>query len=106
MTNQERIAMDESEDSLKVKLVFSRFCASGFYGDNCVCEKCCKIHNRPYDKAEEHKNWVYSRVMKGESFIVDDVKPMVSFSDDGKLEFGKTFTYFFKGEKSKTSQKT
>ena len=33
-----------------IKIVFSRFCASGFYGDNCICQKCCQIHNKPYDK--------------------------------------------------------
>ena len=81
-----------------IKIVFSRFCASGFYGDKCICKKCCQIQNKPYDEIEEHKNWVYSQVMTGQSFIVDNVKPMVSFSDDGKMEFGKTFTYFFKGE--------
>ena len=100
--------MDDDLEELpkNTKIVFSRFCASGFYGDECVCEKCCKIHNKPYDKEKEHKNWVYAKVMRGESFIVDDVKPMVSFDNNGKMEFGKTFTYFFKAEKSETSQKT
>lgn len=93
------------EDEIKVKIVFSQFCASGFYGDNCICEKCCKIHNRPYNKVEEHKNWVYSRVMKGEAFLVDNVKPMVSFNESGKMEFGKSFTYFYTGVKSLNSKK-
>ncbi len=93
------------EDEIKVKIVFSQFCASGFYGNKCICKKCCEIHNRPYDKVEEHKNWVYSRVMKGEAFIVDDVKPMVSFKEDGKMEFGKSFTYFYTGVKSLNSKK-
>lgn len=91
--------MEELEEFPKnIKIVFSRFCASGFYGNNCICQKCCQIQNKPYNELEEHKNWVYAQVMTGQSFIVDNVKPMVYFNKDGKIEFGKTFTYFFKGE--------
>lgn len=91
--------MEDNDINLEgnIKIVFSRYCASGFFGDNCVCQKCCQIHNKPYDKEAEHKNWVYSQVMKGESFLVENVKPMVHFNENGKMEFGRTFTYMYQG---------
>lgn len=80
----------------KVKITFSKYCASGFYGDDCKCIRCCKKFNREYNQVEEHKNWVYAKVMKGESFIIDGVKPMVYFHNN-KPKFGMEFTYFYNG---------
>lgn len=91
--------LDEVLDS-KVKITFSTYCASGFYGDECKCIKCCEKHGRKYDKVEEHKNYIYAQVMTGESFIVDGVKPTVYIDENYKPHYGKIFKYFYKGQVS------
>lgn len=80
----------------KIRITFSRFCASGFYGDECKCVKCCEQHGRVYDEIEEHKNWVYAQVMRGESFIVENAKPTSYRDSKNNLRFGMKFNYFFK----------
>ena len=33
----------------KVKLTFSKYCCSGFYGKNCRCKRCCTEQNKSYN---------------------------------------------------------
>jgi len=101
--NEEHEYSHEDLNSLKKikgKVTFSKFCASGFYGENhCKCKRCCEKLNKPYDKTEEHKNWVYSRVMKGESFIVDDVQ-IIDFESE-PIDFNKRVSMFYNGKLNK-----
>lgn len=82
----------------KVKLTFSKYCCSGFYGEKCRCKRCCTEQNKPYNELDEHRDWVYAQVMQGEGFVIDNVKPKVSFDKDGEMQFGKTFKYVFTGK--------
>ena len=84
----------------KVKLTFSKYCCSGFYGKNCRCKRCCTEQNKSYNELDEHRDWIYAQVMQGESFVVDKVKPMVTF-ENSKPIFGKEFRYIYTGESCK-----
>lgn len=87
-------------NNTKVKLTFSKYCCSGFYGQNCRCKRCCTEQNKSYNELDEHRDWIYAQVMQGESFVVDKVKPMVTF-ENGKPIFGKEFKYIYIGESCK-----
>ena len=86
----------------RVKTIVSKFCCQGFYGEKCRCEKCCKIYNKPYSRTKEHKNWVYAQVMRGESFIVDDVRQSVIFENDVPIS-GESYQYYFQANRRKTN---
>lgn len=86
------------EDKQKVIMVVSKYCNSGFYGEACRCKKCCEIQNKPYNELDEHRDWIYSQVMRGEAFIVKDINVM-KFTDEGKM-FYETVNLFYSSKES------
>jgi hypothetical protein len=83
-----------------IKMIFSKYCASGFYGEKkCRCKRCCEKFNKFYSEIDEKRDWIYSKVMKGKSFIVDNVSIIDLKSNP--MNFDKRIKAFVEIKKSK-----
>ena len=86
------------------KITFSKYCASGFYGEKkCRCKRCCEKFDKFYNELDEKRDWIYSRVMSGESFIVENAK-IIDFNSKS-INFNKKINLFYTAKEDTKEKK-
>lgn len=78
-----------------IKIVFSKYCSMGVYGNNCRCKKCCDREGIEYDELTEFKYYVYGRVITGDAFVIDHETLQKFASDQVKEKLLSENNYLF-----------